>query len=116
MRILIFVLFLLGACAMYPREVLEKRDAQFFDVDILQEEGACQLKVSGLAFKSAMAVERVEAKKIGKSELNILIHLTQAKKGMSGRFSEVLIVPQAIQIVTFGDGRVPIWRRSEGCD
>jgi hypothetical protein len=114
MRILASFLALcfLAGCALYRNQVLEAKDTQFLKVEESSiGPNGLQLAVSGLAFKSAMSVETVELKKYEESEINVLVHLTQSREGLSGRFSKIITVPAEVKIVTFGSSRTAIWSR-----
>jgi hypothetical protein len=90
--------------------VLEKRDVQFFKVNETIESGLVHLEISGLAFHSSMAVEKITMSTEGKS-ISILVYLVAAKKGLSGNFKYNLSVPSNIDLVSFGSTRTVIWNR-----
>lgn len=113
MRALVVVaMALLAGCSFYPDRTLEAEQTQFLEVkESTTEGGEKQLVVSGLAFNSAMSVERIGLKPYGDSEINILVHLTQSKEGLSGRFLYTVTVPASVDHVTFGAKRTLIWKR-----
>ena len=114
MRILVsfLLIYFLAGCALYRNQVLEAKDTQFLKVEESSNgPNGLRLAVSGLAFKSAMSVETVEIKKYEESEISVLVHLTQSREGLSGRFSKIVTVPANVEIVTFGSSRTAIWTR-----
>lgn len=103
---------LLAGCALYGDQVLEAKDTQFLKVEQSSDDrGERHLIVSGLVFKSAMSVQKIDTNKHGASEINVLVHLTQEKSGLSGRFSTEVLVPTSVDVVTFGINRTPLWVR-----
>lgn len=103
------LLFLAG-CSLYEDRVLEVEDAQSFKVvEFPAGQGERRLVVSGLAFMSAMSVKEIELRDYGGVEVNVLVHLTQSRKGLSGSFSRSIPIKPGVCLVTFGSMRVPVW-------
>lgn len=90
--------------------VLEKKDVQFFKVSDIPTRTPHALKISGLAFHSALAVEKISTITEGQS-LTVFIHLVPAKPGLSGSFEYELTIPDSISDVKFGNEKVEIWNR-----
>jgi hypothetical protein len=101
---------LAGSCTGLGGRVLEVRDVQFFKVEVVQGVLPLRLKISGLAFQSAMSVTKITTKTDGHS-IVILVHLGLAKKGTSGSFEYALPVPDEVNEVRFGNDAVIVWRR-----
>ena len=89
--------------------ILELKDIQHFQA--LEEKQGSVLQISGLAFHSALAVEKMTTKKEG-NNLIVELHLVRAQKGLSGSFSYKIPVPEDATSVLFGKARKEIWRRS----
>jgi hypothetical protein len=87
---------------------LEFKDVQDFSVTETRREGAVYLRISGLAFHSALAVDHIETFTTGDT-LVVKALLIRARKGKSGRFEHVVEVSPAIRRVVFGDDRHQIW-------
>jgi hypothetical protein len=69
-----------------------------------------EVEISGLAFHSALAVERVETSLEGETMV-VRVVLGPARKGLSGRFSYAAQVPATVTRVVFGKKGAEIWRR-----
>jgi hypothetical protein len=113
----VFSFLLLSAfhLAAWAREVdviLAFRDVQFFKVQEISP-SPLTMRLSGLAFHSALAVGNVAAVQSGNS-LQVLVHLTQTAPGLSGNFSYDLVVPESIDTVSFGIEKSIVWRRDTG--
>jgi len=101
-------LALLSASAGAGTQVLELRDVQNFKVSV--NENATVLTLSGLAFHSALAVEKTSTFRED-SDLVVVIHLVRAHGGLSGSFSQTVAIPPHVLRVLFGTERKPIWIR-----
>lgn len=66
--------------------------------------------VSGLAFHSALAVDKIITKTNSDSSITMLVYLSTARSGMSGRFKYEINIPPNINTVTFGNEKVIIWK------
>lgn len=97
-------------CAKNDVMNLEAEDVQFFKVSAYDSGDRLMLRVSGLAFHSALAVNALEEIKENDS-LHLLVSLVPAKKGLSGSFDYTIEVPREINFVTFGDERKVVWER-----
>lgn len=93
--------------------ILESKDVQFFKASSYQVEGNERLHLAGLAFHSALAVDKLEQEESGEV-LHLKIVLVPAKKGLSGSFDYIVDIPSTIAYVTFGTAETVIWRRKEG--
>jgi hypothetical protein len=71
------------------------------------------LRISGLAFKSSMAVKEITEDKKD-SVVVVLVHLALAKPGRSGSFVYELTLPDSVKQVRFGTSTTPIWERTPG--
>ena len=106
----ILALLTVGGCAAVQNAVLESKDVQFLKVHELQAARPTRLKISGLAFHSAMSVNKITTKTEG-SAMVVLVHLAIAKQGTSGSFEYELAVPDSVNEVRFGNSSVRIWKR-----
>lgn len=108
----VFFFLFLNSCVFgfTQGKILELQDVQHFDLEILSESDPLTIKISGLAFHSALAVKDMRLEK-KEHEIQIMIFLSLAKKGMSGSFEYVLQLPHDIDIVTFGKESKVIWNR-----
>ena len=108
---LLYILALLttGGCTAAHDVILESKDVQFFEVEELQT-SPTKLRISGLAFKSAMSVSKITTK-TDKSVIVVQVHLAIAKPGTSGSFAYELTVPSSVKEVRFGTTVAPIWQR-----
>jgi len=100
-----------SGCSASQGEILEAKDVQFFKVEALDLTPELKLRISGLAFKSSMSVDRITEERHG-SQLNILIFLKVAKPGTSGSFAHEVSIPNWTDQVTFGKAGEVIWSRS----
>lgn len=110
LTLLVGLLLVVAACARHKDMILEYRDVQFFDV---LEKNNDSLEISGLVFHSSLGVKRVEKISIDK-EINVSIYLERAGKGAQGDFKIFLDMPASVEVVTFGQERIRIWKRGEG--
>jgi hypothetical protein len=103
----------IGACSRLNNMILELKDVQFFKA---QETSASPrtIRLSGLAFHSALAVRDVTATQNGASSLQVLVHLMPTAPGLSGNFTYEFVVPDSVNTVTFGNEDALIWRRDTG--
>ena len=104
------VVILLGMAACQRETVLEHKDVQSFGVVELNDQRQRTIRISGLAFASAMSVRRIETSVRGNS-LTVLVFIGLAKQGQSGSFAYDLILPPSVQDVRFGKNEVVIWHR-----
>lgn len=104
------ITILLGGCVSHPK-YLDVPNTKFFDVSLDQTKTPPQLHVVGLSFHSALAVKHVEVVPDG-SGLNLLVELTAARAGQSGRFEVWVPLPSPDTPVTFGQDKQPIWPRN----
>lgn len=88
--------------------VLEFKDVQKFKA--VEKQDKSQLQISGLAFHSALAVERISVETQGQ-DLIVELHLVRARVGLSGSFDYTVDVPVDTVRVLFGKERKEIWRR-----
>jgi hypothetical protein len=91
--------------------ILEHKDTQFLKVTELADRSPLALRVSGLAFHSGLAVDRITIQTRG-SSLTIYVHLTPARAGLSGSFEHEVEIPTSVNEVQFGNSEVVIWRRN----
>ncbi|MDA8103769.1 MAG: hypothetical protein M0Z71_00150 [Nitrospiraceae bacterium] len=110
-RIMLLILALFPtACLADNKMVLERKDIQFFKVEEINRGKSIALKISGLAFHSALAVTSIKKEEQG-SSLLILVYLGPAKEGLSGSFSFEVPVPDSVKDVRFGNEKTVIWVR-----
>lgn len=107
---LIAAVLLTTACNAGDDMILEYKDVQSFQATVIFDRTPLALKISGLAFHSAMSVEKITTKIEGPL-LTIYVHLTVAKSGLSGRFEYELSVPDSVNEVRFGKEKFVIWKR-----
>jgi hypothetical protein len=108
--LLIAVTFLTTVCNAGDDMILEYKDVQFFKVTEIHSRKPLVVKISGLAFHSAMSVEKITTRS-EQSSLVVYVHLTLARPGLSGRFEYELTVPDSINEVRFGNEKAVIWKR-----
>jgi hypothetical protein len=89
---------------------LEAKDVQFFKVSVTEANSSTTLHLSGLAFHSALAVDKLTQTQDGDT-LRLTISLIPARPGLSGSFDYSVEIPTATSLVTFGDERKVIWER-----
>jgi len=110
-NIVIAILMIVATdCAAGNDIILEYKDVQSFKLIELPDRPGHGLKISGLAFHSALSVDKMTTETVD-TALIIYIHLVPAKPGLSGSFEYELTVPDSIREVRFGRERVVIWKR-----
>jgi len=107
--LLIAAVLLTTACNAGDDMILEHKDVQL-KVTEVPDRTPLVLKISGLAFHSALAVEKITTK-TEESSLIVYVQLTIARPGLSGRFEHELSVPDSVNEVRFGKERFVIWKR-----
>lgn len=108
----ILILFLMS-CAYGCTTLLKYEDVQFYKLRETQSKPVVSLEISGLAFHSSLAVDKIKTKTKDKS-LAVLVYMTLARRGLSGRFTYNFDVPERVDSVTFGPDKHLIWQRSVG--
>jgi hypothetical protein len=98
------------ALARASETILSYKDVQFFKVVQLPDRKPTALKISGLAFHSALAVEKITTGIEGKS-LTVDVYLCLARPGLSGSFDYEFSVPDSVNEVRFGGEKIVVWRR-----
>jgi hypothetical protein len=98
------------SCTSVHDVILQEKDAQFFKVEELPGVQPIRLRISGLAFNSAMSVSEITTKADG-STLVVLVHLALTRPGTSGSFVYELAVPETVSEVRFGNSAIPVWKR-----
>jgi hypothetical protein len=93
--------------------VLELHDVQNFRLNQEQAADGLSLEISGLAFHSSLAVERITTT-LHDDVLEIRVRLTPARKGLSGSFNFKFAVGNDVNRVVFGNERKAIWTRTSG--
>jgi hypothetical protein len=89
--------------------VLQLKDVQFFKMD-QKSSSPLRFEMSGLAFHSALAVEKILARQVG-TNLTVKVYLTRARGDLSGRFKYEFEIPEAVTRVLFGTSRDVVWKR-----
>jgi hypothetical protein len=107
---LIIALLCLTACGIGQAKILEAKDVQFFKVESIGQTPNEHLRLSGLAFNSAMTVKQIAVERHG-SQPAVLVYLELARSGKSGSFTYELTIPSWAQQVTFGTAATIIWSR-----
>lgn len=108
------------SCNAENNMILEYKDVQFFkaieNIGVTSpgttDIALTKLKISGLAFHSALVVKKIESEVDGQL-LTVYVYLGQAKQGLSGSFSYELIVPELVTEVRFGKDGPVIWTRQK---
>jgi hypothetical protein len=90
--------------------ILAYRDVQFFKLVELPDRKPIKLQISGLAFHSALAVEKITTDIEGRS-LIVDVYLCLARPGLSGSFDYDFYVPDSVHEVRFGAEKTVIWTR-----
>jgi hypothetical protein len=107
---LLYFLPFLAAFGCARGTILEKKDVQFFKIQELRDGTKPTLHISGLAFSSAMSVNKIVTKRDG-TAIVVLIYLFMARPGTSGSFQYDLAVPESVTEVRFGNDSTVIWKR-----
>lgn len=103
------MLFLLCFCGCDEgKRILELKDVQ--DFQVVENLGASELHISGLAFHSALAVEKITTEQDDQS-LVVKVYLTHARNGLLGSFSHSVAIPAGVVRVVFGAELKEIWKR-----
>lgn len=89
-------------------EFVEAKDVRFFEIKESAPAGARSIKLKGLVFHSALAVETVDISQEGDA-VKVLVKLTPAKKGLSGRFEVDVPLSANTNKVLFGPSAIQIW-------
>ena len=106
--VLAVALFVGGVVLADQPTVLEANHVQSFETTVVHAGGHTRLRLSGLAFHSALAVERLERNQDG-AVLNLRILLVPTRPGLSGSFDYTIDVPPSVSSVTFGVNGTVIW-------
>lgn len=101
-----------SACAQESAMILELKDVQSFQIKQINS-SPVTIAFSGLAFHSALAVQDITTFQENDS-MQVLVHLTPAKEGLTGTFSDAVKVPGSVNTVSFGKNKVVIWDRRIG--
>lgn len=108
---ILFVLLTTIGCQPMSPTILEFKDVQFFKLDTISTtENQDELKLSGLAFHSALCVREIKQKKYS-NEVQIIVYLSRCKKELSGRFEYFITISKNVEKVTFGNNRAVVWNR-----
>lgn len=105
---------ILGGCVAYPK-YLDVPNTKFFELSLDQTKTPPQLHIVGLSFHSALSIKRVEVLPDGRG-FNVMVELTPARSGLSGRFEAWVPIPDPDTIVTFGPEKQRIWPRQPGAN
>jgi hypothetical protein len=89
--------------------VLQLKDVQFFKMTQISSSPP-KFEMSGLAFHSALAVEKVLARQAG-TNLIVKAYLTRARDDLSGRFNYKFMIPESVTRVLFGTSGDVVWKR-----
>ena len=101
------ILMVLEGCMNYPK-VVEAKDVRFFEIKEVKIGGTRVLKLKGLVFHSALAVEGIDVTPVGNDE-RVMIRLTPTKKGLSGSFEIEVPLKSQNSHVLFGSSEEQIW-------
>lgn len=118
-RAIVLCMFLLFGCCnnlagcAFGHRLLEFKDVQFIKIRETKTSPTISLEISGLAFHSALAVEKIEVVAEDSTE-TVLIHLVLVRKGLGGSFDYEFSVPNNINEVRFGPDKHLIWKRGVG--
>jgi hypothetical protein len=103
----IIILMVSGGCMNYPK-VVEAKDVRFFEIKEVNVAGTRALKLKGLVFHSALAVEGIDITQEG-NDMRVTVKLTPAKKGLSGSFEVEIPLKSQDSRVLFGTSDEQIW-------
>lgn len=81
----------------------------------VEDDGVCHLRVSGLAFHSALVVEQVKVERQG-DQARIRVALALAKEGRTGFFDADVPIASGLRSVVFGNEGSSVWTSADGCD
>lgn len=108
-KVLMFaVCYPFAGCANSAPMVLSFEDVQNLDVSEVSDGEVRQLRISGLAFHSSLAVERMTTQIKG-SIMLVKIELVLTRPELSGRFAYTVNIPSNVTRVFFGDLKHQIW-------
>jgi hypothetical protein len=99
-----------SACSGEVPMSLEAKDVQSFKVSAAEVDHSTTLHLSGLAFHSALAVDKLTQTQDGDT-FRLTVSLVPARPGLSGSFDYRVEIPKGTSLVTFGDERKVIWQR-----
>lgn len=85
-------------------------DVRIFGIDRIEIDGMPNLRIRGLLFHSALAVDAIEVRTEGHA-MRLLITMTPARTGLSGAFEANVPIPANVQQVLFGASDAAIWQR-----
>lgn len=91
----------------YPK-IVEAKDVRFFELKEINVAGARKLKLKGLVFHSALAVDSIDIIPEG-DVARVMVKLTPAKKGLSGSFEAEVALTSQDSRVLFGPSEQQIW-------
>jgi hypothetical protein len=92
-------------------QILEFKDVQDFSMREVRQGDALNLHMSGLAFHSSLAVDRIEQVTEGDTR-RVRVVLCLASKAKSGRFNFDVAVPKGVRRVLFGNEGHEVWVRN----
>jgi hypothetical protein len=108
-RVLVFTVCCVSAgCGKGAPMVLMLEDVQNFNVSDSSNGEVTQLRISGLAFHSSLAVDKITTQVDG-SNLLVKVELVPARGDLSGRFDYPVDIPSNVKRVYFGDMKHQIW-------
>jgi len=111
--VLLFAVGLQTGC--YASDILKLKDVQGLQV-VASAAGddVCHVAVSGLAFHSALVVDRIDVRMEDQTAV-ILVHLAPTRPNASGSFSVEVPADGTVNAVAFGLEAAPVWSRADGC-
>lgn len=83
-------------------------DVRFLGIDRVEVDGHPHLRIRGLVFHSALAVESIEVRPEPDAQ-RLLVTMTPARDGLSGAFEADVPLPANVHRVLFGQSDTAIW-------
>jgi hypothetical protein len=99
-----------GGNVSYPT-IVEAKDVNFMENRNIGSADAPVIRLRGLVFHSALAVERFDLTQSG-SDVSLIVHLTPARRGLSGSFHLDVPLPAADGRIHFGRDATVIWPKA----
>ena len=91
--------------------ILEADDVVWRGIEVRPTSQGADIRIAGLAFHSALVVQRVDWRETGDSIL-VLIYMAPTSPGKSGAFDLKFSAHHPVSRIIFGNKQKPIWSKS----
>ncbi|MQA41159.1 hypothetical protein [Rugamonas aquatica] len=92
-------------------KIAEIQDVRFHSLAEIEKEGNAFFRINGLLFHSAMAVDRVDMKRV-EGVVQVSVKMTPTQPGLTCAFDIEIPLSSATTSVVFGAANNPIWTRA----